>query len=255
MKKTDYAKLLAAYPLSQKIFSDAEDAPLDELEPPEITPDGDGTEEDEDKPLYDPEQIKEDVRRNLALWTEEDLKVEEDEYRLLIDSLGDPEDAAVELKIGDAMSPDDPEYVEWVIAQGNGLVKDLATEAELPGIFEFELDEEGEKEEEAGDNPENPDAMKPSDDDYAVNFGEAKSAAEAEPATEPEAAEPEIPSIDLVYKFSKADLDQLLSEGYALMKEGEEEPSFDDIMSSLVQAGLEPMARRIYNIIYPQRNH
>lgn len=241
MKKPDYAKLLSAYPLSQKIFADAEDAPLDMLEPPEVEPTGDGEGADEEKPLYDPEQIKEDVRRNMASWTEEDLKVGEDEYKLLVDSLGDPEAAAAELKLGDAMSPGDPEYVEWVIAQGNGLVAELASEAGLPGRFEFELDEEGELEEE----PEAEESEEPP----------VEGAAEDEEPVDEPAAESEAPSIDLVYKFSKADLDQLLGEGYALMNEGDEEPSFDDIMSSLVEAGHEPIARRIYDILYPQRKH
>lgn len=232
MKSANYAKLLADYPLSQKIFADAgeepqlEGAPLPENPEPIVDP---GLEEDEEQ-LFDPEEIKGEVRNKLANLAKDELGAATGEdYSLVVESLGDIDAAAKDLEL--EVDAEDSESIEQFVTSANELVADLAGACELPGKFEFEVLEKGPEEE-----PE-----------------------ESEEPVE-SAAEDVEPQVNLCYKFSEEDCAKLEELGYQFLGEEDggaesEEPSFDEIMSNLVEAGHPEVARRMYEILHPVRKH
>lgn len=71
---------------------------------------------------------------------------------------------------------------------------------------------------------------------------------------DPDAEEPEPETYDVFYSFSDEDLDKLIELGFEFASSAEE-ASFDEIISSLSDAGHEDVARRLYDILNPARKH
>lgn len=261
----NYTTLLAQYPETKRLFrvwadegaGDPEAIPSPEfdLDAAEQMADQVGEEildteipeEQEAEPsdsLFDVEKIKENLTLALQAVTPEDIFDEDSsEYVLMVDSLGNMKSAREFLGLEQNADQD------AILKAAQDAVAGLAEEAGLPGKFEVIIQEQ--------------EAEQPLSEEIAEEKVEEVESAEADGEEDKESVEEEkdeiaentdlMTTFDVVYIFSDSDLTALEEAGYSFGQEAE--ASFEEIMSSLVEAGHRDTARRIYDILYPTKRH